>query len=90
MEILTPLVTLIVLAGLEAQAGDYPSTPNPIQSNYTLQIVTPAGTNWLNMKAPPATTNLPAKNLSAMTNGPATNQSAILSPPTGLHVQGGN
>lgn len=87
MKTIIPLLTLIVLASLEVPAGDYSSTPNPVQPDYTFPIVTPAINNWANMNAVPAITNWPATNMPAMTNGPATNRPAIPSPPTRLHVQ---
>jgi hypothetical protein len=87
-------IIIIVLAGLNIQAGDSPTTPNPPllskptwngddhdQPVYTSPTNVPTATNLPAAKLPPLPpmTNLPTTNLPAMTNPPA------LQPPSGLH-----
>lgn len=87
-------IIIIVLAGLNIQAGDSPTTPNPLllskptwsgddhdQPVYTSPTNAPATTNLAAAKLPPLPpmTNLPTTNLPVMTNPPA------LQPPGGLH-----
>lgn len=87
-------IIIIVLASLNIQAADSPTTPNPPllfkptwsdddhdQPVYTSPTNAPAITNLPAAKLPPLPpmTNLPTTNLPAMTNPPA------LQPPGGLH-----
>ncbi len=68
------VLILIILAGLEARAGDYSTNSPAVHTNATVPLIAPATTNW------------PATNMPAVTNRPTTKQPAIPDPPTGLHI----
>jgi len=98
MKTIISFLTIIVLAGLEVQAGDSPSTPNPPppsfkptwkgddhdQPVYTSLTNGPAfNNNWANTNIVPAITNWPATNLPPMTNWPAMTNPPASQPPGG-------